>query len=169
VLAGLAAVTGVGYAAVSAYWASGGQGLLTTLGRPFESWGHSRNLTAAVALWTVVAIKLVAAGLPAVTLSWAPRRVSSRTVRRLAWAAAGILLVYGLIVSAGDWLSQAGVLGQAGAKDHRALAWHAFLWDPWFLLWGALATGALVCERRSRPGPMLDDRPWLDGGRPADD
>ena len=35
----------------------------------------------------------------------------------------------------------------AGA-DHRALAWHAYLWDPWFLLWGLLVTAALLRGRR---------------------
>jgi hypothetical protein len=42
-------------------------------------------------------------------------------------------------------------LAAAGA-DHRALAWHAYLWDPWFLLWGVLVTAALVRSRLSRPG-----------------
>jgi len=31
----------------------------------------------------------------------------------------------------------------AGA-DHRALAWHAYLGDPWFLLRGLLVTAALL-------------------------
>jgi len=31
--------------------------------------------------------------------------------------------------------------------DHRALAWHAYLWDPWFLVWGVLVTAALLRSR----------------------
>lgn len=36
--------------------------------------------------------------------------------------------------------------------DHRALAWHAFLWDPWFLSWGVLVTIAMVASRRRDNG-----------------
>jgi hypothetical protein len=28
------------------------------------------------------------------------------------------------------------VIDAAVDADDRALAWHAYLWDPWFLLWG---------------------------------
>jgi hypothetical protein len=31
----------------------------------------------------------------------------------------------------------------SGLDDHRALAWHTYLWDPWFLMWGLLVAGAL--------------------------
>src|SRR5579875_347946 len=101
VLAGLAAAVGAGYATVSAYWALGGQDLLSTLGQPFERWGHARDASAAIALWAVVALKLAAAGLPAVAISLAPRQGWPRWVRRLAWAAAVTLLIYGTVVSAG--------------------------------------------------------------------
>ena len=38
--------------------------------------------------------------------------------------------------------------------DRRALTWHAYLWDPWFLLWGLLVLAALCRDRREpRPGP----------------
>jgi hypothetical protein len=152
----MAAAVGLGYAAVSAYWALGGQGLLSTLGQPFARWGRSGDTAAAVALWMVVVLKVVAAALPAASVRWAPGRGWRRWARGLAWLAAGILLIYGLVISVGDWLSEAGAIGTPGAKDHRALAWHAFCWDPWFLLWGTLATAALLCERRRRARPRLD-------------
>ena len=34
------------------------------------------------------------------------------------------------------------------SSDHKALAWHAFLWDPWFLVWGLLLAAALTLTRR---------------------
>ena len=53
-----------------------------------------------------------------------------------AWAAFAV----GLLV-------QAGLIGTPGGADHRALAWHAYLWDPWFLVWGVLVTAALFRSR----------------------
>ncbi|MGI8591252.1 MAG: hypothetical protein ACR2M5_09740, partial [Nakamurella sp.] len=39
---------------------------------------------------------------------------------------------------------QFGVIAASASADHRALAWHAYLWDPWFLVWGLLVTAALL-------------------------
>jgi hypothetical protein len=42
------------------------------------------------------------------------------------------------------------VVDAADDADKRALAWHAYFWDPWFALWG----GAFVVAMwRSRPQP----------------
>ena len=43
---------------------------------------------------------------------------------------------------------KAGAITADPSADYRALAWHAYLWDPWFLIWGLL-TLLLV----SRPIP----------------
>ncbi|PZS36509.1 MAG: hypothetical protein DLM59_01075 [Pseudonocardiales bacterium] len=42
---------------------------------------------------------------------------------------------------------QFGVIAASASADHRALAWHAYLWDPWFLVWGLLVTAALLRAR----------------------
>ena len=52
----------------------------------------------------------------------------------LAWAEAAILIVYGLVQTAAGLLVQADVIHASATADHRALAWHAYLWDPWFLI-----------------------------------
>ena len=39
------------------------------------------------------------------------------------------------------------MIGTPANADHRALAWHAYLWDPWFLVWGLLVTAALLRSR----------------------
>jgi hypothetical protein len=49
-------------------------------------------------------------------------------------------------------LTLAGQLAQHGVfntedADPTALAWHAYVWDPWFLVWGV---ALLVCLRRTR-------------------
>ncbi len=40
-----------------------------------------------------------------------------------------------------------GLIGTPANADHRALAWHAYLWDAWFLVWGLLVTAALLRSR----------------------
>jgi hypothetical protein len=55
----------------------------------------------------------------------------------LAWIEAGILTIYGLVLTTAGLFVQAGIVSAASKADHRALAWHAYLWDPWFLAWGA--------------------------------
>ena len=140
-----ALVLGLLYAAVSVYWALGGTWLLATVGGALQRQGRTAILVLAV--WAAVVLKSVAAVLPLLAL----RRVTSpgwnRAVWLLAWIEAGILTVYGLVLTVVDLLVQAGAIHQSAGADHRALAWHAYLWDPWFLIWGLLVAGAL---RRGR-------------------
>jgi len=59
------------------------------------------------------------------------------------------LTIYGLVLTAAGLRVQSGAIAPAASADRRALAWPAYLWDPWFLLWGALVTAALVRSRQS--------------------
>ncbi len=59
-----------------------------------------------------------------------------------------VLVVYGGVLTAIGLLVQAGVVAASARADQTALRWHAYLWDPWFLLWGALLAAGLW---RSRP------------------
>jgi hypothetical protein len=56
--------------------------------------------------------------------------------RLLGWIAAGTLVVYGGLLTLGGLAVESGAIDIAADADRRALAWHAFLWDPWFCLWG---------------------------------
>jgi Protein of unknown function (DUF3995) len=143
-LAWVAAGLGVLYASVSAYWALGGTGLLDTIGGSLERDAHAGGVAVKVGLWAVVILKLIASALPiqATTVHHAPRR--RRILRRLAGLEAAILTVYGLVLTTVGLLVQADVIAPSHHADQRALAWHAFLWDPWFLVWGLVVTGALV-------------------------
>jgi hypothetical protein len=145
---------GLLYAAVSVYWALGGTWLLATVGGALQRQGRTAILVLAV--WAAVVIKMVAAVLPLMAL----RRVTSsgwnRAVSLLAWIEAGILTVYGLVLTVVGMLVQAGITHQSAGADHRALAWHAYLWDPWFLIWGLLVAGAL---RRGRHHSQAQGHP----------
>jgi hypothetical protein len=68
----------------------------------------------------------------------------------VAWLEAAVLIAYGLVLTSVGLLVESGVIAAASDADHRALAWHAFLWDPWFLLWGLLVAMALLLTRERR-------------------
>ena len=151
-------VLGLLYAAVSVYWALGGPGSW----QPSGALCHDRDEPAPRSWcsrygppWSS---RPVAAVLPLLAL----RRMTSsgwhRAVSLLAWIEAGILTVYGLVLTVVGLLVQAGTIHLSAGADHRALAWHAYLWDPWFLIWGLLVAGAL---RRGRH-PHSQAKPTLD-------
>lgn len=131
---------GLLYAAVSLYWALGGTWLLDTVGAPFDKKGGAGSLV--VVVWIAVALKLIGAVLPLLALRRLPWR---RAVRALAWVEAVVLTLYGLVWTLGGVLAEAGIAGSAS----HAQAWHAALWDPWFLVWGLLVTIALLRSRRA--------------------
>lgn|GEM_PF-1998098 len=56
-------------------------------------------------------------------------------------------------------LLQADVIYATRDADHRALAWHAYLWDPWFLGWGLLLTAALWAAGRLGGPVPVEKRP----------
>jgi hypothetical protein len=141
---------GLAYAAVSAYWAVGGTALLGTLGGVFERWGQSRSAAVAAALWAVVAAKVVAAALPGLAVRGTGPASVRRPVRVLAWTGGLILTAYGTVLTVTGLAVQSGLIHAGAGADHRALRWHAYLWDPWFLLWGVLTIIALSSRERPR-------------------
>lgn len=164
--AGIAAVLGTGHALVSAYWAAGGTALLDTIGGDLERWARQGRTGLAAAIWAVAALKLVVAWaapvLAGVGAERLPAWTRGRVPRRLGWVAAATLTLYGGVLTVAGLLVQAGVIEAAADADDTALAWHAYVWDPWFLLWGiafglslrlsrtpGLAAGATA---RERPG-----------------
>lgn len=91
-----------------------------------------------VAVWAAVVLKIMAAVLPLLALRPLRKSAWNRTVWALAWSAAAILISYGL---AQTILAQLAIHGSAGADDR---VWSAYLWDPWFLIFGLLVAAALV-------------------------
>jgi hypothetical protein len=136
---------------VSAYWALGGTALLDTVGGEIERWGRERSADVVVTLWVIVALKLIGAAAPLVFVgvgaAHLPAWTRGRLARVVGWIAAIGLTLYGGVLSIAGLLVQAGVLDATDDADERALAWHAYLWDPWFALWGAAFAAAMWQSR----------------------
>lgn len=150
-LAWAALALGVPSAVISAYWGAGGEWLLDTVGGTIEEEGRAGNPALIAAVWVAVALKLTASlvGLAA-TRQWFPRK--ERPIRRIGWAAAAILALYGFVLTGAGIVVETGVIAAAPDADRHTLRWHAFFWDPWFLLWGVcLAAALILSRRRARP------------------
>lgn len=142
-----ALLVGSASALISVAWGLGSTWALSTVGGALEREGRAGNPTLAVIVWISVLLKLAAAGLgPAVTGRPSPPR---RLLVVAAWTAAVVLTLYGGVLTLGGLLVQADVLHASQGANHRALFWHTYLWDPWFLIWGLLLATALV-----RGGPQ---------------
>jgi hypothetical protein len=149
-LASAAAVVGLLYAAVSIYWGLGGNALLDTVGGTLAGQGRAGNTGIVLAVWAAVVAKTIAALLPLLAVRGLSSPRLQRTAWVLAWVEAVILMGYGFLLTAVGLLVQADVIHASANADHRALAWHAYLWDPWFLAWGLLVTAALLRRRHRR-------------------
>jgi hypothetical protein len=152
----VAAVLGLAYAAISIIWAFGGTWLLDTVGGELAAEGRAGAWWVIAMLWAAIVAKLVGAVLPLVAVSRATGGRFRRPVRLLCGVEAVVLTTYGLVLTVAGVLVQSGVIQASADADHRALAWHAYLWDPWFALWGILVGAALLLSRhRSDSGASL--------------
>ena len=148
-----ALVLGAAFAGISLYWGLGGTAMLDTVGGALAAGGRAGTLATTSLVWAAVVLKMVAATLPMALVGSHFRVCSDRWQRRLrllVWAQALVLTGYGLVQCVVGWLVQFGVIRTPVTDDHHALAWHAWLWDPWFLLWGLLVTATLRLHRRDR-------------------
>ncbi len=146
----VAAALGVAYAIVSAYWALGGTALLSTIGGSIEHDAHTGGLLVTAGLWLVVLAKLLAAALPVYVVRSTGRGRGGRVAFRLAALEGLVLTLYGLALTATGLLVQLNVISRGAHADNRALAWHAFLWDPWFLVWGLAVLASLRLNGAAR-------------------
>lgn len=145
----VAAVLGAGHGAFSLYWAVGGQWLLTTVGEVAQQFQDR--------LWLLIPVGLVkvAAGAgPWLLARWGwPLRPVSRAI---CWLGAAVLIGWGGLSAAVAQLVLAGAITPDGGFDRPSMLGHAWLWDPWFVLWGmALVMGLLATGRsgvRARSG-----------------
>lgn len=147
----MAFAVGILYAAVSVYWGFGGTWLLDTVGGSLEHRGRAGDAAVLLAVWAAAVLKVIAAVLPLLAVRGLANPGRARQVRILAWMAATILIAYGAVQTVVGLLVQANVIHASPTADRRALAWHAYLWDPWFLIWGLLIAVALW---RGRPRPV---------------
>ncbi|WP_243761370.1 DUF3995 domain-containing protein [Streptomyces sp. YIM 98790] len=144
-------VLGVGHAGVSFYWGAGGDWLLDTVGGELERLARERGPGILAVVWGTGVAKLFAAALGlALVREWG-RGHWRRVVLAPAWAASAVLVLYGGVLVVGQALVEAGVLGAAQDADRKALRWHLYLWDPWFLVRGLLlGAAAWGCTRGRR-------------------
>ncbi len=152
-----AAVAALSNALMSAYWALGGHGLISTVGGYVTQFAHQKGATPVLLALAAAAAK-AAGGLLALALVQPWGRVIPRGWRLAGSAGASALLVVygGLNVLLGA-LVLSGVIHPAGSVDRTALRWHVGVWDLWFLVWGillALATAGYW--RRTVTGPPRD-------------
>jgi len=156
-LAQLACGIGLLFAAVSIYWALGGMWLVDTLHRSFQEGARTREPGLVLVVWAAAVLKVVAAVLPLVALHRLTWAGWNRLVWVLSWLAATILTFYGVVTTAAGLLVLWGVIGLSAGADHRTLIWYAYLWDPWFLVWGLLAAAALLRGRHGLRQAADDD------------
>jgi hypothetical protein len=141
---------GLPYAAISLYWALGGTWLLDTVSGSLAEQVRLGNVGPGVALavFGAAILKLVGAVLPILSVQLSAAGAWHASLRALLWLEATVLIAYGLVLTVVGLLVQSGLIAAAPDADKRALAWHAFLWDPWFLVWGALVAAYLLLTRR---------------------
>ncbi|MQA02404.1 MAG: DUF3995 domain-containing protein [Streptosporangiales bacterium] len=131
-----AAVWSFAFAAMSFYWAAGGEVGSGTFGGTIESVRESGWFVALV--WFTGALK-AAGGLLALALV---RPWGARFPRKLlllaSTAAGGVLAGYALLNLGARALQAVGVLATPASMYSAAAWWHLLLWDPWFLAGGVL-------------------------------
>ena len=136
-------------AAVSLYWTLGGTRLLDTVGGAVEDLARERSAPA-VALGAVTVLLKAGTGLLAVALAREHGGRWRRWVVRAGAAAGGVLVAWGGANVVVGGLVLSGVVAASSSVDEHALRWHVYLWDMWFLVWGALLTVAVARHRRRR-------------------
>jgi uncharacterized membrane protein len=117
---------------VSLYWTLGGTGLLDTVGGEIERLARERSAAAIAVVGATAVAKLLAGALALALL-----RSDRRPLFRAAIGGGALLALYGGVLVVAGALVLAGAIDSSEPVDEYALRWHVFLWDMWFLVWGA--------------------------------
>jgi hypothetical protein len=139
-----AAVWAFAFAAVSAYWAIGGE-----LGRETIAADIARIPLAndPVVLWATAALKGLAGMLAlALVRPWG-RWFSRQLLGAAAWATGLLLTLYGVANLVDHGRMVAGLRDTPAALGEQAARWHLLLWDPVWLLGGILFLAAAQNHR----------------------
>ena len=146
--AGLAAAWCAAFALLHVYWALGGDiGLAESAGARLAETRPPAFVL--VGLWGVAALMLGAASWwCALARGW-PRGHRMRRAAIFVWALAGVTLIFRAVVLETVLLLDAG--GVASSVGPAQAHWSLWLWNPWFLLGGALFLPA--AHRLARPRP----------------
>jgi hypothetical protein len=126
------------FAAMSFYWALGGMVGVETLGVEIERQARERDPGLLATTWITGGLK-AAAGLLALALvrPWG-RALPRRLLVYLTWATGALFTLYGLANLVDHALIVTGAIAVPEGLGATAARWHLALWDPWWLLGGAL-------------------------------
>jgi len=148
---------GLGFTAFNVYWSLGGRLWIDTV---FPFGNDEAALAALFPLWVqwgAIGLKIWAAlfGLVVTPLFvWVFGRRLLRLARFGAWVAAYCLLFWGFTQTVFFLLLKFRLFDVGYWNDERVVNWHAFLWDPWFLLWGVCLAAALRLTSKPQPAPQ---------------
>lgn len=142
-----ACAAGLVHAAFSLYWAFGGSWLLDTVGRQAVRISADARLLTGLGLGLVAFGKAAAALVPVWMAYGRLRR--KKLWRGLTWAGAVLLVLYGGLNTVISNAVLAGMVSPDGGYNRPAMAGHAWLWDPLFLLWGLALLGYLLLSGRT--------------------
>ncbi|MGP6173790.1 DUF3995 domain-containing protein [Corynebacterium sp. A21] len=138
----LAALAGCLHGAASVYWGLGGQWLLNTVGEQVTG----RFVGMGWLLLILGALKISFALLPL-------RLIDAPPWRWCYWLGAAVLIIWGGMNTVVANLILVEVIPRGAQFDFAAMAGHAWLWDPLFLLWGTALVVGLLATQRSSPEP----------------
>lgn len=143
-----ALLIGLPHCAISIVWGLGGTWLLDTVGGSLEDQGRTGGVAALTVAWAAAVLKLVASMLPLIAVR-AGGAVGS-LARTLGWVQGAVLTLYGGVLTVVGLLVRVDVVNASPDADQSALAWHAYFWDPWFMVWGVLTLAAMIRSRQRR-------------------
>lgn len=148
--ASAAAALAFASAAVSLYWTLGGTLLLDTVGGTVEDLARERSAIGIVLGASAAAAKVIAGALALGLVRASGATLTRRLLVRLNVLASAVLVLYGGFNVAAGGLVLAGIVAPAHPPNERALRWHVFGWDLWFLVWGVLlAVAVALCRQRA--------------------
>ncbi len=134
-----AAAWAFAFAALSFYWAAGGDLGMTILSREIRENAQERDPAFVALVWVTGGLKVLA-GLLALALARPDRwRLPRRLLLVAGWGTGALFVLYGGLGVVTGVLSE---LGVTTPNDPEALRWYLFLWDPVWLLGGALFVAA---------------------------
>jgi Protein of unknown function (DUF3995) len=134
--AGLAAAAwAIAFAIPSFYWAAGGTAGLETVAATPDQAPYADQ---PAALAAVGVLKLLGAGLAIALASVRPTARGRRALLAAGWIGGALLVIYGGASLIQHLLMEAGEVAISDSLDANAVRWHVLLWDPWWVLGGAL-------------------------------
>ena len=143
-IAYLAAAWALAFAAISFYWAFGGEIGSRTIAHDIDEIPLANNSLFVAATGV---IKVLSCLIP-LFLVWGrgPRRLLMLAI----WTIGGLLALYGVADLINHGLMLSGAISTPDVLGSRAAHWHFFLWDPVWIVGGLLYLATAYSTRRRR-------------------